>query len=190
MEELIKNIIVGIGEDPDRIGLKGTPERVARMYKEIFRGYDESQKPKMTIFPNGQDGIFYDEMIIDTGKFYSHCEHHMVPFFGDYWFAYIPAKNGNLIGLSKVARMVDFCAAKLQIQERLGQEILDEIWKSVCLKDEDIIYYPSGMAVVLQGQHLCKTMRGVKKEGVMITSHLKGCFTKKSVKKEFLNLIK
>ena len=100
-EDLIKNVIIRIGDNPKREGLKDTPKRVAKMWKEIFKGYDEKQKPKITTFPNGSDGISYDQMIMDEGPFYSHCEHHIVPFFGQYYFAYIPHPKGKSSGLVK-----------------------------------------------------------------------------------------
>jgi GTP cyclohydrolase I len=185
MEEIIKEILRHIGEDPSREGLVGTPQRVLKMWKEIFRGYDVSQRPNVTVFNNGRDGVFYDQMLIDTGKFYSHCEHHMVPFFGDYWFAYIPKQNGKLLGLSKVARVVDYFAARLQIQERLGKEILDYLIDSLGGESEI-----EGAAIVIKAQHLCKTMRGIRKEGTSTTSHLVGCFKDIKVREEFFNLIK
>lgn len=172
-----------IGEDPDREGLVDTPKRVVKMWKEIFRGYDPDQKPNVSVFKNGKDGLTYDQMILDTGDFYSHCEHHMVPFFGQYWFGYLPDKAGNIIGLSKVARLVDYHAAKLQIQERLVHDIVDDIWKELC-KDAE---RPIGMGMVMVGEHLCKTMRGVKKKGKMTTIKLKGAFLDNpTVKSEFL----
>ena len=179
IEDHIARILEFIGENPNREGLKDTPKRVAKMYKEIFRGYDESQKPKITSFENGKDGIMYDQMIIDSGDFYSHCEHHMVPFFGKYYFAYMPDKV--IIGLSKVARIIDFYSAKLQIQERLVKEVVDEIEK-VC--------QPRGIALIIKGEHLCKTMRGAKKKGQMITSDLRGEFRNNlDTRSEFLSLI-
>jgi len=178
-EGLIVRILEHIWENPNRSWLKGTPERVVRMWKEIFRGYDESQKPKMAIFKNGDDWIRVDEMVVDTGYYFSHCEHHMVPFFWDYYFAYIPDKK--IIGLSKVARIVDYYSAKLQIQERLVKEILDEIEKEL---------EPLGCALVMKWRHLCKEMRWVKKvNGFMMASDLRGVFkTKNEVRQEFLSL--
>jgi len=182
-EELVKGILQAIGENPEREGLQGTPDRVVRMWNEIFKGYDPSQKPKPALFKNGQDGLVYNQMIIDTGDFYSHCEHHMVPFFGQYWFAYIPDKNSNIIGLSKVARIVDYHAAKLQIQERLVHDVIEDIWSILC-KDAE---RPVGMGLMMKGEHLCKTMRGVKKKGQMTTIELKGAFLDNPmVKSEFL----
>jgi len=164
-----------IGEDPTREGLVGTPDRVVRMWKEIFRGYNKKEKPKVTIFNNGHDGIVYDEMITDTGNFYSHCEHHSVPFFGTYHFAYIPHSNGKILGLSKVARVVDYFSAKLQIQERLTHEIVNYLWTVLCNK-KICKHPPLAMAFRMEGEHLCKTMRGVKKKGTMTTTQLFGSF--------------
>jgi len=182
-------ILKEIGEDYTREGLLDTPTRIAKMYKEIFRGYDPSQKPKVTTFKNGVDGISYDEMICDEGDFYSQCEHHVIPFLGKYYFAYIPHPKGNIIGLSKVARVVDYFSAKLQIQERLVHEIVECLWEA--LQTEDGSYAPLGMALIMKGEHLCKTMRGVKKKGKMTTSVMKGVFKNDaSTRSEFLKLIK
>lgn len=176
----LREMLTFIGEDPYREGLLETPKRVVKMWKELYRGYDIEQKPKITVFDNENDGVKYDQMIIDTGYFFSQCEHHMVPFFGQYWFAYIPDKK--ILGLSKVARIVDFFSAKLQVQERLVKEIVDEIEKEV---------QPLGIALVLKGRHLCKEMRGIKKYGgEMITSDLRGVFREDSkVREEFMRFI-
>jgi len=186
---MIKNIVKileFIGEDPNRDGLKDTPKRVEKMYKEIFRGYDPEQKPVISVFKNGSDGLIYDQMIIDTGDFYSYCEHHMVPFFGQYWFGYIPDAKGNIIGLSKVARIVDYHSARLQIQERLVHDIVEDLWNEL---SKDAVR-PIGMGLIMKGEHLCKTMRGVKKKGQMTTTKLKGAFLDNmAVKQEFLNSI-
>lgn len=173
-EEIIKRMLKAIGENPDREGLKDTPKRVVKMWKEIFRGYDKTQCPKVTTFNNGNDGIEYDSMISDEGTFYSQCEHHMVPFFGKYYFAYLPHREGKLLGLSKVARVVDYFSAKLQIQERLTHEIVNYLWNELYRDTE--ISRPLGMALVMEGEHLCKTMRGVKKKGKMRTTKLIGAF--------------
>lgn len=184
IEISINNIFDAIGENRNREGLTGTPDRIARMFEELFRGYDEDQKPKVTTFKNGSDGIKYDQMIIDSGEFYSMCEHHMMPFMGKYYFAYIPNEKGLILGLSKVARIVDYYSAKLQIQERLVHEIIEELWNA--LSDET---QPEGMMLVMKAEHLCKTMRGAKKHGLMTTSKVKGCFEDAAVRNEFLNLI-
>jgi GTP cyclohydrolase I len=147
------------------------------MWHELYHGYSREGKPTITVFDNNNDGIKYDEMIYDSGDYYSTCEHHMVPFFGHYHFAYIPDKK--IIGLSKIARIVDYYSAKLQIQERLVKEICDEI-QSAC--------QPLGLGMVMTGRHLCKEMRGAKKIGEMKTSDLRGVFREDEVRKEFLSL--
>lgn len=186
IENDIRDIFQYIGENPDRTGLQGTPDRIVRMLAELFRGYDESQKPKITVFPNGQDGITYDSMVVDEGHFYSVCEHHMMPFFGRYWFAYIPNSNGKIIGLSKVARVVDYCSARMQIQERLVQDIVKMIEDALGGENP-----PLGIALIMEGEHLCKSMRGVKKKGTMKSSCLTGLFKEdQAVRSEFMNLVK
>lgn len=185
IEEAIRNLLTAIGEDPNRTGLQGTPDRVARMFEEIYRGYDDTQKPKITTFPNGEDGIVYESMVVDEGTFYSCCEHHMMPFFGKYYFAYIPNPKGRILGISKIGRVVDFCAARLQVQERLVHDVVDMLTKA--LGDENA---PLGVALLMTGEHLCKTMRGVKKKGTMTSSYLTGVFRDNpQVRAEFMNLI-
>ncbi|MFW6272195.1 MAG: GTP cyclohydrolase I [bacterium] len=185
LKNYLRKILSNIGEDPDREGLTGTPDRVIKMWKEVFRGYNPVKKPKISVFQNGTDGIQYDQMIIDSGKFYSHCEHHMVPFFGKYWFGYIPSEDGGIIGLSKVARLVDYHSAKLQIQERLVHDIVEDIWSELTISGVE----PLGMGLVMEAEHLCKTMRGARKEGTMRTSKLKGVFLNKA-RDEFFSQIK
>ena len=119
-ETLIRELLTYIGEDPDRPGLVGTPDRILRMWREIFRGYDPAQHPKITTFDNGVDGLTYDNMVVDCGNFYSMCEHHMMPFFGKYVFAYIPNPKGKILGLSKIGRVVDYYSSAL----RMGQKRL------------------------------------------------------------------
>ena len=181
IKTLITHLIIEIGEDPNRTGLIDTPERVARMYSEIFKGYDESQKPNLTVFPNDDDGLSFKGMIIDQGYFFSHCEHHMVPFFGKFYFGYIP--NKTLIGASKIGRLVNFHSAKLQIAERLCRVIMDDIEKAV---------KPKGCILIMNARHLCKEMRGVK----MVNSPFevddaRGCFLENHAgcKDEFINRI-
>ncbi len=171
IEKHIKAILGLIGDNAEREGLKGTPERVARMFREIFRGYDDTQKPHITTFPNGADGVVCKNMVVDEGTFHSMCEHHIMPFFGKYCFAYIPNPEGKILGISKIGRAVDYCAARLQIQERLGKEIVDMLAEALGTK-----HPPLGMAIAMRGEHLCKTMRGVKKQGVMLSSYYTGSF--------------
>lgn len=171
IEKHIKALLSLIGDNAEREGLKSTPDRVARMFAEIYRGYDPAQKPKITTFQNGADGLVYNSMVIDEGTFYSMCEHHMMPFFGKYCFAYIPNPNGKILGISKVGRVVDYCAARLQIQERLGRDVVEMLTEALGKKNP-----PLGMAIIMKGEHLCKTMRGVKKKGVMVSSFYTGVF--------------
>ena len=185
IENCIQELLDLIGDDNSRNGLAGTPDRVARMYQEIFRGYDENERPKITTFQNGEDGIVYDNMVIDMGDFYSVCEHHMMPFFGKYYFAYIPSKNGKILGISKIGRVVDYCSAKLQIQERLTHEIVAMLSQALGTENP-----PLGLALVMKGKHLCKTMRGEKKDGAMISSYMTGEFkSNSSLRAEFMSLL-
>lgn len=185
IERHITALLSLIGDNPERAGLQGTPDRIARMFTEIFRGYDAEQKLRITTFENGKDGIVYDNMVIDEGDFYSMCEHHMMPFFGRYWFAYIPNPKGRILGISKIGRVVDYCAAKLQIQERLVHEIVDMLWQALGNDNP-----PLGMALIMEGEHLCKSMRGAKKKGKMKSSYLTGIFkTDAQLRNEFLNLL-
>ena len=185
IDDHIRRVLEFIGEDPNRPGLQGTPDRIIRMWKEIFRGYDPVQKPKITTFDNGMDGISYSDIITDRGSFYSMCEHHMMPFFGTYFFAYIPNPEGKILGLSKVARVVDYCAARLQVQERLAYDIVKMLHDALC---EGTDQEPLAMAVILRGEHLCKSMRGVKKPGHMESMYLGGLFNNPTQRKELLDL--
>lgn len=178
--EAIKTILRYIGEDPERSGLKDTPDRMLRMFGEIFRGYNPEQKPTITTFDN-EDGI--SDIIFDSGDFYSMCEHHMLPFFGKYYFAYIPHPNGKILGISKIARVVGYCSARLQLQERLAKSIVQSL--SEALGGEAL-----GFAVLLKGKHLCKTMRGVRNDGCMSVAHFTGLFeANKEYKEEFYRMV-
>lgn len=185
MEHTIKDILRFIGENPDREGLIDTPKRVVKMWKELYKGYDLEQKPNITTFFNGSDGIIYDQLIVDTGSFYSQCEHHMLPFFGEYYFGYIPHPKGKILGLSKVARVVDYYSSKLQIQERLGSDIVNALEEAL-----DYEYQPIAIGIILKGEHLCKSMRGVKKKGIMTTAYLKGALKDEGLRNEFLSYTK
>lgn len=180
IESAIRLIIDYIGDNSQREGVKDTPQRIIRMFKEIFKGYDETKKPKITTFEN-EDKI--TNIIFDKGDYYSICEHHMLPFFGQYYFAYIPKENGRILGISKVARVVDYCSSKLQLQERLAIEIVEMISKAL---NDNV----QGIAIVMKGKHLCKTMRGIKNDGNMSVSHFTGIFnTNEDLKREFYKLI-
>ena len=187
IEAAVRTILESIGENVYREGLRETPNRIARMYQEIFRGYDEDTKPRVATFDNGKDGIVYDNMVVDSGPFYSMCEHHMMPFFGRYVFAYIPSPKGKIIGLSKIGRLVDWHSARLQIQERLVADIVEDVIKIL----SDGAEPPLGVALYMEGEHLCKTMRGVKKPGKMSCTYLTGIFkTDPQARAEFINATK
>lgn len=180
IESAVRTLLTAIGENPDREGLVGTPDRIARMYAEIFRGYDPNQKPKITTFVNDMEST---DMVFDTGDYYSMCEHHMMPFFGKYYFAYIPKKDGRILGISKIARVVGYCSARLQLQERLARDIVNMLTEAL---DGEV----EGMAIVMRGTHMCKTMRGVKNNGTMTVAHLSGIFKNDpQTRSEFYKLI-
>ncbi|MBI9044326.1 MAG: GTP cyclohydrolase I FolE [Anaerolineaceae bacterium] len=174
----IHTVLEGFGEDPSREGLQNTPERVARMYEELLSGYwtDPIELLNEAIFEES-----YDEMVIVRDiEFYSLCEHHMLPFIGRAHVAYIP--NGKIIGLSKIPRIVDMFSKRLQVQERLTNQIADLI---------NELLEPQGVAVVMEAAHLCSMVRGVKKhDSRMITSCMRGVFKKNmSTRMEFLTNI-
>lgn len=180
IERAIRTILAYIGEDPDREGLVGTPDRIVRMYKEIFRGYDPAKKPKITTFRNDMHST---DIVFDTGDYYSMCEHHMMPFFGKYYFAYIPKADGRILGISKIARVVGYCAARLQLQERLARDVVEMLTEAL---DGQV----AGMAIVMRGTHMCKSMRGVKNQGMMTVSHISGIFRDdERARREFYKLI-
>ena len=177
----IRTLMTYIGEDPTRDGLVDTPDRILRMYEEIFRGYDADKNPNITTF-NNEEG--FSDIVFDSGEYYSMCEHHMLPFFGNYYFAYIPSPEGRILGISKVARVVGYCAARLQLQEKLAVDIVNMLSKALEGK-------ALGFAIVLKGQHLCKTMRGVRNNGKMTVSHFTGLFAKSdnNRREEFYKMI-
>ena len=178
IEAAIQQIIKAIGEDPAREGLQKTPARVSRMYAELFAGY---RTDPVTIVNGAIFEVQYDEMVIVRDiEFYSMCEHHLLPFIGRAHVAYIP--NGKVLGLSKIPRVVDMYARRMQIQERMTRQIAEFI---------DGLLQPHGVAVVIEGLHLCATMRGVKKHDArMTTSAMLGAFRKSNAtRQEFLNNI-
>ena len=164
VEAAVRQILAEIGEDPDRQGLVGTPERVHRMYTELTAGYhvDPDRLVNGAIFD-----VAYSEMVVVKGiPFYSLCEHHLLPFFGEAAVAYIP--RGRVIGLSKIPRIVEMYARRLQVQERLTQQIADLLQERL---------EPQGVGVVIEATHLCAVMRGVRKPGtIMTTSAVLGLF--------------
>ena len=178
LEDLVKQTLVEIGEDPEREGLIKTPERVAKSLKFLTRGYtqDINEVINGAIFTQDCD----DMVIVKDIEFYSLCEHHMLPFFGKCHLGYIP--KGRVFGVSKLARLVDVFARRLQIQERMTQQIAQQIFE---------IIEPEGVGVVVEAQHLCMRMRGVEKQNSqMVTSSMLGSFRKETATRmEFLSLI-
>jgi len=165
IEKAVKEILLAVGEDIQREGVKHTPRRVADMYAELLAGMDQDPKEHLrTIFTEKYDEI----VLLRDIPFYSICEHHLMPFIGSAHVAYLPA--GSVLGVSKLARIVDCFARRLQVQERLTDQIADFIMTSL---------KPQGVAVVLEASHSCMTIRGVRKPGsVMVTSALRGIFKK------------
>ncbi|MFA5955359.1 GTP cyclohydrolase I FolE [Hyphomicrobium sp.] len=179
VEAAVKTIIRWTGEDPTRDGLKETPARVTKAFEEWFRGYD--QDPEAILQKTFEEIEGYDEMIVLRGiRFESHCEHHMAPIIGRAWVAYIP--NGRVVGISKLARVVDAYAKRLQIQEKMTAQIANTIQE---------VLHPEGVAVVLKAEHHCMTTRGVHKPGTdMVTSRMLGAFRDNPItRQEFLAMV-
>lgn len=179
MENLIRGLLLEMGENPEREGLLKTPKRVKEMYQYLTKGYRDDPAKLINSAIYQQQ---YDEMILVKDiEVYSLCEHHLLPFFGKAHVAYIP--NGKIIGLSKIPRLVDMFARRLQVQERLTVEIANVIQEHL---------KPKGVAVVMEAQHLCMLMRGVEKQNsVAVTSEMLGCFRSDSrTREEFLDLIR
>ena len=179
MQQQIKDILVEIGEDPNREGLVKTPERVEKAWQFLMRGYNQDLEKVINgaVFEAESD----DMIIVRNIEFFSMCEHHMLPFFGRCYVGYIPKKK--IIGVSKIARIVDMFARRLQIQERLTRQVADSIMESIDAE---------GVGVVCEAQHLCMQMRGVEKQhSVMTTSAMLGTFRKEAeTRQEFLKLIR
>jgi GTP cyclohydrolase I len=176
----VRLILEGIGEDPARPGIAATPERVADMYAEIFAGIGIDPTEVVTVIP----GAGHDEMIMVRDiPLYSACEHHLLPFVGKAHVAYVPNRDGRITGLSKIARLVDLLSKRLQVQERLTTEIADNM---------DRALEPRGVFVLIEAEHLCMTMRGVKKPGsVTVTSAVRGVFrTDARTRTEALELVR
>jgi GTP cyclohydrolase IA len=178
-EELVREMIVRLGEDPGREGLVRTPERVHRAYQHLVKGYKEDPEAmlKKALF-----SVDYDEMVIVKDvEMFSLCEHHMLPFFGKVHVAYIP--KGKVIGLSKIPRLIEIFSRRLQIQERLTTQIAETIQNAI---------QPQGVGVVIEARHLCMMMRGVEKQhSAAVTSSMLGCFRdEQETRSEFLSLIR
>ena len=179
IKRAVATIIKAIGENPEREGLVGTPERIAEMYAELFMGL--AMDPKEELIVGYEEG--HREMIIVRDiPFYSMCEHHLLPFYGTVHIGYIPDINGRIVGISKLARVVEIVARRPQIQERMTGQIADAIMEGL---------KPSGVVVVTQAEHLCMIMRGVKKPGsTIVTSALRGSFhSRPESRAEFFSLL-
>ena len=167
-----------LGLDLSDPHLIDTPDRVGRMYLEIFRGLEDLHEPSITCFPNSEG--YSNMVIVKDIEFFSVCSHHMIPFFGKAHVAYIPGET--IVGLSKIARVVGFYARRPQLQERLTEQVVDFIEEKLA---------PKGSIVVMEARHLCMEMRGVEKPGALTTtSALRGCFEDQRVREEFFDLLK
>lgn len=176
--EGIKLILEGIGEDCNREGLRETPDRIARMYEEIFAGMDED----VSLHLQKRFHVEDNQMVLEKDiPFYSMCEHHLLPFFGNVHIAYVP--NGEVLGLSKLARCVDVFAKRPQLQERMTAQIADAIMKELS---------PKGVMVMIEAkEHMCMTMRGVKKPGSKtVTSVARGCFENPEMQAAFYRMLR
>ncbi len=173
----VRLLLEGIGEDPDREGLADTPERVARMYQEIFGGMEEDAGEHLRkVFSSQQSGLVLEKDI----PFYSTCEHHLMPFYGKAHVAYLP--EGKVVGLSKLARTVEVYARRPQIQEQMTVQIADAIMEHLC---------PRGVMVVLEAEHMCMTMRGVKKPGSRtVTMAVRGALEDQALQDQVYRMIR
>lgn len=179
-EDIISHLLRVVGEDPGREGLLETPARVLKAWKHWCQGYKQDPEAVLKTFEDGAQGV--DEMVVVKNlEFYSHCEHHMAPFFGTAHIAYIP--NSRIVGLSKLGRVLDIYAQRLQVQERLTNQIADVIQK---------VLNPVGVGVILEAKHFCMCSRGVSKQhSTTVTSALRGAIkTNSSARQEFLSLMK
>jgi GTP cyclohydrolase IA len=178
IERAVKEILLAVGEDPDRDGLQDTPARVARMYAEQFAGMRLTPEDVLTtVFDAEHDEI----VLVRDIEMYSMCEHHLVPFFGKAHIGYIPNEKGEITGLSKLARLVDVYAKRPQVQERMTVEIANALVR---------ILEPRGVIVVLEAEHMCMSMRGVRKPGAKtVTSAVRGVFRESRTRAEAMSLM-
>ena len=179
IERAVREILVAIGEDPERDGLQHTPERMERSMQYLTKGYQENPEE---ILMGAMFDVAYDEMVIVKDiEMFSLCEHHLLPFFGKVHVAYIP--QGKVIGLSKIPRLIEVFSRRLQIQERLTTQIAETIQKTI---------EPQGVGVVIEARHLCMMMRGIEKQhSSAVTSSMLGCFREEEeTRSEFLSLIR
>ena len=178
LEAAVKEILISIGEDPERDGLLNTPSRVAKMYAEVFAGLREDPEHHLEV----QFEAGHDEMVMVRDiSFYSMCEHHLLPFVGQAHVAYVPGEEGKITGLSKLARLVEAYARRPQVQERLTGQVADKLMK---------VLNPKGALVVIEAEHQCMSMRGVQKPGSLtITSAVRGLFLSDATRAEALQLM-
>ena len=178
IEAAVREILLAVGEDPDREGLKETPARVARAYEESFKGLTQDPTDLLgTTFDIGHEEL----VLVRDVPFYSMCEHHLVPFYGHSHIGYIPSPEGKVTGLSKLARLVDIFAKRPQIQEQLTTQVVDALVEHL---------EPQGAIVVIEGEHLCMSMRGVSKPGAKtITSAVRGQLRDSATRSEAMSLI-
>jgi len=178
VEDLTRELLMQLGEDPDREGLLRTPERFAKAYQYLTKGYNEDPAD---VLNGALYSVDYDEMVIVKDiEMFSLCEHHMLPFFGKVHIAYIP--KGKVVGLSKLPRLVEVFARRLQVQERLTVEIAESLQNAI---------HPLGVGVVIEARHLCMMMRGVEKQhSATVTSSMLGAFRAPQTRQEFLALIR
>ena len=172
VEKLIRELIIEIGEDPTREGLKDTPKRIASAYKEIFAGYDSDSELSVQFSEDAETVLIRDI------QFYSMCEHHMLPFYGKIMLAYSP--NGRVFGISKLVRLVEKYSRRLQIQERMTKNIADELYS----------HGVKGVAVITEAEHLCMKMRGVRNDAFVTSAAFRGIFEKKEDKESIIQIIK
>jgi GTP cyclohydrolase I len=179
IRKAISDIIEAIGEDPKREGLLDTPERVAEMYAELFGGMKQDPREELKV---GFELGHREMVVLRDIPFYSMCEHHLLPFYGVAHIGYIPNHEGRIVGISKLARVVEVISRRPQLQERMTTEIADTIMEAL---------NPEGVAVVIQAEHLCMIMRGIKKPGAnVVTSAIRGIFSRKAASRaEFFSII-
>jgi len=179
IKKALSSIITAIGDDPDREGLRDTPQRVADMYAELFMGMGKDAKEELSVV---YEAGHREMVVVRSIPFYSMCEHHLLPFYGTAHVGYLPDAEGRVVGISKLARVVEIIARRPQIQERMTGEIADAIMDGL---------NPAGVAVVVHGEHMCMIMRGIKKPGSnIITSALRGAFrTHAETRAEFFSLV-
>lgn len=172
VRRLVRELIIELGEDPTREGLRGTPARIADMYEEIFSGYDTDSELSVQFSEDS------DAVVVKDIKFYSMCEHHMLPFFGRVSIAYMP--NGRVFGVSKLVRLVEKYAKRLQIQERMTKDIADELYAQGV----------KGVIVLSDAEHLCMKMRGVRNDATMTSSAFRGVYERKENREDVIAMIR